>query len=377
MRRLDLVLLNGNLPVTEHLETQLAMNNIKTANVSDSEMMGLLIAQNIRGNHDMPDAVEMAYPHFRGAFSCVAMQDDVMVAFRDSRGIRPLAIGKSSEGYVVASETSGLDIVDATYEREVEPGEMVIITTDGYSSRQIREPQPKLDMFEYVYFARPDSQLYGQYVGTVRRRFGEQLALEHPPQRENGENTVVIPVPETSVPAAEAYGHALGLRVQSDGIVKNRYIGRTFMQPTHQSRTDHLRRKHSIIPDAVQGRDVVFIDDSIVRLNTIPKLVEQAQGLGAKSVEVLIASPPVRFPDFYGIDTPQQSELPAAYLTVEEMAKQINVKRLGFLSLAGMVRATGLSPDVFNLSCFNGDYPIGIGARKKEITRPVSMEYAE
>lgn len=367
---------NGNLPITDRLEDHLQADSIKTSQVNDSEMMGLAIAQNIRSGDDLPDAIRRAYPLFRGAFSCVSMHDGVVVAFRDRMGIRPLALGSFDGGYVVSSETCGLDIIDAKYEREVLPGEMTIITPGGIESEQITEGEAKLDMFEFVYFARHDSLLYGQRVNEVRRKFGEQLAAQHPPITDNLDNIVVLPVPDTSVPAAEGYAETLGL-TQRAGIIKNRYIGRTFMQPTPHMRDTQLKRKHNIIPEVVTGKDVVIIDDSIVRLNTMPRLVRQAYLLGAKSVAVLIASPPVRFPDYYGIDTPKQSELAAANLRVKEIGQHIGCDYLGYLSMANMLLATGLTANDFNLSCFTGDYPIGIGRRKLEISAPISMEYAE
>lgn len=367
---------NGNLPITDRLEDHLQADSIKTSQVNDSEMMGLAIAQNIRRGDELPDAIRRAYPLFRGAFSCVAMHDGMVVAFRDRMGIRPLAIGSIDGGYAVSSETCGLDIINADYEREVLPGEMAVITPKGIESEQITEGQSKLDIFEYVYFARHDSMLYGKRVNEVRRKFGEHLAIQHPPITDKLDNIVVLPVPDTSVPAAEGYSEHLGLRMRT-GIIKNRYIGRTFMQPTHERRDTQLKRKHNIIPEVVTGKDVVIIDDSIVRLNTMPRLVRQAYILGAKSVSVLIASPPVRFPDYYGIDTPKQSELAAANMTIEQIRQQIGSDYLGYLSLSHMLKATGLTENDFNLSCFTGEYPIGIGRRKEEISKPISMEYAQ
>lgn len=367
---------NGNLPVTDYLETFLRKHNVRTDKLNDSEMKGQATALYIRGGQDMPDAVQLAYPLFRGAFSSVAMHDGVITAFRDPAGIRPLAIGKRDDGYVVASETCGLDIVDATYVREVDPGEMVIITKGGIESRSIAEGSPKLDMFELVYFARPDSVLYGMSVNDFRYRCGQELAAQHPPLVDNADNTVVIPVPDTSIPAAEGYAAALGLP-HRQAIVKNRYIGRTFMQPSDAARRAQLRRKHSFVPGSVQGRDAIIIDDSIVRLNTLPRLVQLAQSEGARTVSVLLASPPVRFPDYYGIDTPQQSELAAANLKIEEIRRRIGCDYLGFLGLSRMVSATALPADKFNLSPFNGEYPIGIGYHKQSISMPVSMEFAD
>lgn len=370
---------NGNLPSTKKLETFLARHGIRTIGMNDVEMMGYAVAQHIRMGHTLPEAIVLAYPLFTGAFSAVALHNGTLAAFRDAHGIRPLALGKVEGGYALASETCGLDIIDATYIREIEPGEMIVITQDDVTSHTLAAGEYKLDMFEFVYFARHDSRLYGKSVNEVRRRFGEQLAREHPPVTANQSNIVVVPVPDTSVPAAEGYADALGLR-HSQALIKNRYIGRTFMQPTHDSRRRQLRRKHNIVPEAVKGKDVILIDDSIVRLNTMPRLVDLVYTSGAASVSVLIASAPVRFPDFYGIDTPDQSELAAANMTITQMKEQLGSSKkcvdLGYLSLQGMVAATGLPAHMFNLSCFTGDYPIDIGERKTEVHAPVSMEGA-
>ncbi len=339
---------NGNLPVTKQLTRYLDLSNINVDQFNDSEMMGLAISQFIRSGRDLPEAVELAYPLFRGAFSSVAMHDGMVVAFRDSKGIRPLAIGESQDGFAIASETCGLDIIDAEYLREVKPGEIAIITKGKIESKQVVESDPKLDMFEFVYFARPDSLLYDQRVADVRRRFGEQLAVQHPPGDESSEDLLVIPVPETSIPAAEAYAEKLGLSRRTDAIIKNRYARRAFMQPAAHERREHVRRKHNIIPEVVRGKHLLFIDDSIVRLDTIPVLAEQAHAAGAKSLSFLIASAPVPFPDYYGIDTPKQSELAAANLTIEEMREKIDCKYLGFLSLDRMIQATTLPAEQFN-----------------------------
>jgi amidophosphoribosyltransferase len=252
------------------------------------------------------------------------------------------------------------------------------MTKDSLESQQITKGEKKLDMFEFVYFARHDSYLYNQRVNEVRRRFGEQLAEEHRPYQDDPSKVVVVPVPDTSIPVAEGYAKALGLE-HTQALIKNRFIGRTFMQPTQADRSRHLRRKHNIIDEAVAGNDVIYIDDSIVRLNTLPRLVSLAYAAGAHSVSVLVGSPPVRFPDFYGIDTPHQSELAAANLTIEEMREQMGDDKkchyLGFLSLNGMVAATRLPAGMFNLSCFTGEYPIDIGERRAEIHEPVSWEY--
>lgn len=366
---------NGNLPDTDKLEKFLGKRNLLHKKVNDSEMMGLAIVQFLREGNDLANAVIKAYPLFIGAFSCVAMQDGVLVAFRDRCGIRPLAIGRLSDGsYAISSETCGLDAIGALYEREVKPGELVVIDKTDLKSHQLAKGQEKLDIFEFVYFARHDSRLYGQSVNEVRRGLGKQLAVEHGLPAGLHNDAIVVPVPDTSIPEAEGFAEALGLK-QRQLIVKSRYIGRTFMQTSDKERKEQLRLKHNIIDTAVEGKDIILIDDSIVRLNTIPRLVKLAKNAGARSVSVLVGSPPVRFPDFYGIDTPKQSELAAANMTIKQMQKTIGCKYLGFLSLPGMIKATSLPASNFSLSCFTGNYPIDIGHRKKEVTPPVSLEY--
>ncbi len=369
---------NGNLPVTDYLEKFLSTSNIPPEYRNDSEMMGLAIAQHIRQGQSLADAVQLCYPYFKGSFSCVAMHNGVIVAFRDRKGIRPLAFGKTDHGYAVSSETCGLDYLGAEYIRDVAPGEMIVIKQDGYQAIQVVGGEEKLDIFEFVYFARHDSYLYGKNVNEFRRRSGEILAKEHRLNLSKKNTTLVIPVPDTSVPASEGYADTLSLK-HRQAIIKNRFIpGRSFMQPTQENRMQLLRRKHNIIPEAVEGKNLILIDDSIVRLNTLPRLVELAYSCGAKTVSVLIASPPVRFPDFYGIDTPSQSELAASYMTVEQMKEKIGCEYLGFLSLPGLIAATGIDEGRFNLSCFNGQYPIGIGQKwEATIKPPISMEYVD
>src|SRR5690606_3567838 len=231
----------------------------------------------------------------------------------------------------------------------------------------------QLDSFELVYFARHDSVLLGQRVDIVRRRFGEELAKLHQSTAKK-ENIVVTAVPDTSVPAAESYAAELGLAYKT-AIIKNRYIGRTFMQPTQSSRQDSLRLKHTMIPELIAGKDLVMIDDSIVRGNTLPRLIALARKLGAKSVTVLIASPPIRFPDFYGVDTPSQDELMAANMSIEDMRRAVGADYLGFLTVSGLVKAIGVPREKLNLAAFTGEYPVSIGLKQATIREPVSTEY--
>src|SRR5690606_37701231 len=240
---------------------------------------------------------------------------------------------------------------------------------------QFAEGEEQLDAFELVYFARHDSVLLGKRVDAVRRRFGAELAKMHQPSADKA-NIVVTAVPDTSVPAAESYAVELGLAYRT-AIIKNRYIGRTFMQPTQASRQDNLRLKHTMIPELIAGKDIVMIDDSIVRGNTLPRLVALARELGAKSVTILIASPPIRYPDFYGVDTPTQDELLAANMSVEEMRKSIGADYLGFLSVSALVEAIGVPKGQLNLAAFTGEYPVSIGKQQKTIRTPVSGEYLD
>lgn len=367
---------NGNYPDTSLIEVYLDKQKLRHGHLNDSEKAALATAQMMRKGKSLPDAVEQIYPMLTGAFSSVAIHDDQLVAFRDPRGIRPLAIGRFGTNWAVSSETCGLDIISADYVREVLPGEMVVITRDGIESKQLAEGKQMLDAFEFVYFARHDSKLYGKVVNEVRRNFGKQLALLHGALHDDGQNVVVVPVPDTAIPEAEGYANALNLR-HTQAIIKNRYIGRTFMLPTTEARQTQHRRKHNIIEESVRDRHVILIDDSIVRLNTMPNLAQRIKAIGAKSVSVLIGSPPIRFPDFYGIDTPSQDELAAANMTIEQMRAEIQCHYLGFLSVDATIKAIDVQPDMLNLSCFTGEYPIDIGARKKHIRRPVSMTYAE
>lgn len=368
---------NGNIPDTDALSSYLKERRYVTGQYNDSELFGNAIASKLHGGRSLIEAVREAEKLVVGAYSCVAMHDGVLVGFRDSHGIRPLELGKFKDGIILASETCALDTVGAEHIRSVKPGELVAIQNGKIiDTVQLSDPQPTLDVFEIVYFARHDSYLYGQRVNEVRRKFGQQLALLHPPRHGDAESIVVTAVPDTSVPAAEGYARALGLSSEA-AIIKNRYVGRTFMQPSQDSRRSNLRLKHTMISERIKGRDVIMIDDSIVRGNTLPRLVELAKDLGANTVTVLIASPPIRFPDFYGVDTPQQADLMAANMTVEEMRVAVGADYLGFLNVSALVEATGVPRDELNLASFTGEYPVSIGSRSKDIKPPVSNEYMD
>lgn len=354
---------NGNLPSTKALEAFLSEKGVAHEGYSDSCLMAEAIAFHMREGKTLPDAVAAAYPLFTGAFSIVAMTKDMLIAARDPKGIRPLCLARLPGGFVVSSETCALPPVGATFEREVLPGEMVVIDDSGVSSRTLLPGEQKLDIFEFIYFARHDSSLLGKSVYEVRKAFGRKLFEECPIEAD-----AVIGVPDTSMPAALGYADASGIPFEM-GLNKNRYIQRTFIQPDQRLRDKSVRMKLTPIPEAIAGKRIVVIDDSVVRGTTSKPIVELLYEAGAKEVHFLVSSPPIRYPDFYGIDTPEQKDLFAYGRTVEEMRDYIGSTTLYFLSLSGMLAATGLPPESFSTSCFSGEYPIDLLEREGEFVK--------
>jgi len=352
---------NGNLPTTNLLEEFLRSKNVDTAEFSDSRMIVEAIAAHMRDGLTLEAAIRDVYPLLTGAFSLLIMSRDSLIAVRDRCGIRPLALASLNGGHVIASETCAFAPIGAEFVREIGAGEMVVIDEKGIRSAQIAKADPKLDIFEFVYFARPDSELLGKSVYEVRKQFGVQLAKEYPVKAD-----VVIPVPETAIASAIGYAHALSIPFEM-GLTKNRYIHRTFITPEQHVREQGVRAKLTALPEVLRGKRIVVFDDSIVRGTTSRQIVKMLFEAGAKEVHFLVASPPVKFPDFYGIDTPRQSELIAATKSVEEIEKYLGATSLRFLSYEGMIAATGLAADQFSTSCFNGVYPIDILERAKEI----------
>jgi amidophosphoribosyltransferase len=325
-------------------------------------MMAAAIEINIRSGLNLYEAVIKSYPLFEGVFSSVAMDKDSLVVFRDQHGIRPLSIGKLESGYVVASETCAFETIGAEFERDVKPGEVALIDERGITSTQVAEPDLKLDIFEFVYFARPDSILLGRSVNTVRENFGRQLAKEC-----KLDIDVIIPVPDSSVPASIGFSKESGVPIEI-GLVKNRYINRTFIRPTAELRKRDLKMKLNPVTDSLKGKKVGLVDDSIVRGTTVQQVVSMLRSSGATEVHLMITSPPVKFPDFYGINTPRQSDLIAAKMNEKEIAEFVGADSLHFLSYEGMVKATGLDEDQFCTSCFTGIYPIPIGKNMDSIS---------
>jgi amidophosphoribosyltransferase len=273
---------------------------------------------------------------------------------RDPHGFWPLALGKIAGGWILASESAALDIVGAHYVRDVEPGEMVVIDASGVRSHHFAEPTPKLCLFEFVYFSRPDTKLYGQSVHAARQRMGEELARQSPVDAD-----MVMPVPESGIPAAQGFARASGIPY-GDGVVKNRYIGRTFIAPTPETRAAGVRLKLNPIRENIEGKRLVVVDDSIVRGTTQLTLTRMLREAGAKEVHLRVTSPPYRWPCFYGMDTGRRPELVAADLEVGEIREYLGVDSLAYLELDRLVTATGSSPQSFCTACLSGEYPVPV-----------------
>ena len=348
---------NGNLPSTQKLERFLRGRHFDTSTMNDSEMMHAALQAYLMEGETIERAVELAFPLFTGVFSLVIMTNTKLVAIRDACGVRPLSIGRLDDGYVVSSETCAIDAVMAEYIRDVEPGEMVVIDSKGLHSHTLALGRTKLDIFEFIYFARPDSTLLGKSVNQVRQQLGEQLAKEHPISAD-----VIIPVPDSGIPAAIGYARQSGIPFDH-GFVKNRYIHRTFIRPAQSLRERDVNIKLNPLESVIAGKDVIIVDDSIVRGTTSKKIVTMVRRAGAKRVHMLVSSPPVRYPDFYGINTPKPSDLLASRLTHAQIEEYIGADSIGYLSTEGMLAATDLPAEQFNTSCFSGEYPVAIGSK--------------
>jgi len=353
---------NGNLPGTEKLSEFLRRNKITIKDNSDSELMAKALGVYMKQGLSLPEAVKEAYPLFTGAFSCVVLSKNELVAFRDPRGIRPLVLGKNGKETIVASETCALRTVGAELVREIEPGEMIVVSKTGLKSKILAKADPKFDIFEFVYFSRHDCLVLGQSVYQVRKNFGKILFQENPKRKLD----VIIPVPETAIPAAIGYSQISGVPFEM-ALHKNRYIHRTFIEPSQENRDEKMKMKLSVLRSIVRGKRVGVIDDSIVRGTTSRPIVQMLFGAGAKEVHFMVSSAPVKFPDFYGIDTPNQKKLIASHKTPKEICEFLGATSLSYLSINGMVKATGLPKSRFCLSAFNGEYPLPIFEHEKEI----------
>ncbi len=344
---------NGNLTNAELLRREMERDGAIFQSTSDTEVILHLLARAPAG--PLAEQLPHALRQVEGAYSLMILTPDAMYAVRDPHGFRPLGVGRLGDTWVVASETCALDLIEAQYEREVEPGEILMISDAGLQSRRPFSPAERLQcVFEYVYFARPDSVLWGRNVHTVRKALGRELAREHPVEAD-----LVIPVPDSGTSAALGFAEQSGIRYEM-GLIRNHYVGRTFIEPKQGIRHFGVKVKLNPMPEMLEGRRVVVVDDSIVRGTTSRKIVRMIRGAGAREVHMRISSPPIQWPCYYGIDTPTRKDLIGASHNVEEIRRYLGADSLGYLSLDGMLKAAGSDPTQFCHACFTGNYRVGI-----------------
>ena len=348
---------NGTLVNTAYLRSRIVEAGIHLRAGTDSEMAAKIIGGVTQDTHHMTAGIKAAMRMIDGAYAMVLASPERLYAFRDPNGIRPLVLGRlpNNRGWVVSSETCGLDIVGAEYVREVEPGEIIRIDEEGVTSTMGTKPGQRAScIFEYVYFARTDSVIDGQSVYQARRDMGRILAREAPVEAD-----LVLGVPDSGLPGAMGYAFESGIPY-SDGIVKNRYVGRTFIQPTDEMRQLGIRLKLNPLHSVIEGKRLVVIDDSIVRGNTSKKLVKMLRDAGAKEVHLRIVSPETKWPCFYGVDTDTQDQLISARMDVGEVAEFVGADSLAFISLEGLHEACKTEHTGFCDACFSGEYPVRI-----------------
>ncbi|HEX3808217.1 MAG TPA: amidophosphoribosyltransferase [Rhizomicrobium sp.] len=361
---------NGNLTNARELRAELVAEGAIFQSTSDTEVIIHLAARSIY--KPIVDRLVDALKQVEGAYSLVALTSKKLIGVRDPYGVRPLVLGKLEDAYILASETCALDIIGAEFVRDVEPGEMVVVTKDGLESYRPFSVKPeRFCVFEYIYFARPDSMVEGRNVYDARKRIGEELASEAPASAD-----MVIPVPDSGVPAALGYAEASGIPFEL-GIIRNHYVGRTFIEPSDRIRHLGVRLKHNPNRAKLKGKRVILVDDSIVRGTTSKKIVEMVRDAGATEVHFRIASPPTTHSCFYGVDTPNKEDLLAHRMDVEEMRRYINADSLAFVSMDGLYRAMGevnrnKAKPQFCDACFSGEYPIepsdANGGRKDQLS---------
>jgi len=342
---------NGNLVNARELRDELVRQGSIFQSNSDTEVILHLYARS-KARH-VEDAIVESVSQAQGAFSLVMLTKDRLVAIRDPHGFRPLALGKLGEAYVVCSETCAMDLIGATYERDVEPGEVLIISADGVRSIKPFPPAPLAHcIFEHVYFARPDSYVFGRSVNEVRTELGRVLAREQPVDAD-----VVVPVPDSGVCAAMGYAEASGVPLRM-GLIRNHYVGRTFIQPQASIRHFGVKVKLNPVRSVLNGRRVILVDDSLVRGTTSQKIVRMVRAAGAKEVHVRISCPPTISPCFYGVDTPRKSELIAATHTLEEIREFLEADSVAYMSLEGLLSTVGSERKSYCSSCYTGHYPV-------------------
>jgi amidophosphoribosyltransferase len=344
---------NGNIVNARELRDELVQQGSIFQSNSDTEVILHLYARS--KGRSVEDAIIDSVSQVQGAFSLVMLTKDRLIAVRDPHGFRPLALGRLEGAYVVCSETCAMDLIGATYEREIEPGEVLIVSADGVRSIKPFPPAPLAHcIFEHVYFARPDSYVFGRSVNEIRTDLGRVLARESPIAAD-----VVVPVPDSGVCAAMGFAEASGIPLRM-GLIRNHYVGRTFIQPQASIRHFGVKVKLNPVRSILNGKRVVLVDDSIVRGTTSRKIVKMVRAAGAKEVHVRISCPPTISPCFYGVDTPQKSELIAATHTLEEIREFLEADSIGYMSLEGLLSAVGSDRPSYCTSCYTGQYPVQI-----------------
>ena len=343
---------NGNIVNSKFLQEELVQQGFTFAGTTDSEIIANLIMSSTEKNP--VDKLKYAMRRLQGAYSLVILTKDKLIGVRDPMGVRPLCLGTIDGGWVIASESCALGHVGAQFVREIEPGEIVVIGKNGVKSFTEESPRKALCIFEYIYFARPDSVIQGKLLYPARQAMGKILAREYPVDAD-----LVMGVPDSATAAGIGYAVASGIPY-CEGLIKNRYVGRTFIEPDQRLRDLGVKLKFNPLAETIVGKRLVVVDDSIVRGTTTPKVVAMLKKAGAKQVHLRICSPPIRHPCFFGVDMATRWELIAAHKTIPEIRDTIGADSLGYISIDGLIESVGLPKDIFCLACFTGDYPIPV-----------------
>lgn len=345
---------NGNLINSLSLKEELNKRGIEPLGTGDTELMAQKIALHYKDNNDIISTLLDVLPSFQGAYTLIILTRDKLIGVRDPYGIRPLVLGRLDGGYALSSETCGLDIIGAKFIREIEPGEIVVIDEAGVKNVRFANPRPNLCIFELVYFARPDSKFGSRLVHEIRQEMGRILAEEAPADAD-----LVIPVPDSGIPAAIGYSQQSGIPF-SEGLIKNRYVGRTFIQPDQRMRELGVKLKLNPLKEVIDRKRIVLVDDSIVRGTTSSQIVDLLREAGAKEIHMRVSSPPITYPCFYGIDTAERDQLIASHMSIEEIREYLGCDTLKYLSVDGLLKACRGGAEGFCTACFTGRYHIPI-----------------
>jgi len=343
---------NGNIINAAYLQKELKEQGYVFHSSTDSEVIANLILSS--PGQSWVERIRSAMRRLQGAYSLTILTNRNFFALRDPMGVRPLCLGKLDGGFVVASETCALDHLGADFLREVEPGEIILINENGVTSHPGEKSGGGLCIFEYIYFARPDSVVNGRLLYPARHAMGAELAREHPVEAD-----MVMGVPDSATAAGIGYAQESGLPL-TEGLIKNRYVGRTFIEPDQRLRDLGVKLKFNPLPQMLDGKRLVVVDDSIVRGTTTPSVIRMLRKAGAKEIHMRICAPPIRYPCFFGVDMATRGELIAAQKSIEEIRDFIGADSLGYLSIEGLIKAVGIPKDAFCLACFTGDYPIPV-----------------